>query len=89
MPSPNRDPAKMTKMAEIRMPIRPSNSFLEEQPSSPSSSDIDSCGRGRARKEIEERRGRAGRGGLSEMCLDGYKEGDTGCCALVLQLNNT
>lgn len=42
MSSPNKDPTKITKMAEIRMPIRPSNSFPEEQPPSPSSSDIDS-----------------------------------------------
>lgn len=49
----------MTKMAEIRMPIRPSNSFLEEQPASPSSSDIDSC----AENEREREWGYAG--GLS------------------------
>lgn len=51
MSSPNRDPAKITKMAEIRMPIRPLNSFLEEQPSSPSSSDIDSCAENERERE--------------------------------------
>lgn len=41
----------MTKMAEIRMPIRPSNLFPEEQPSSPSSSDIDSCAENERERE--------------------------------------
>lgn len=67
MPSPNRDPTRITKMAEIRMPIRPSNSFPEEHPFSPSSSDIDSC----AEDERERELGYAG--GVSGVCSDGYK----------------
>lgn len=55
------------------MPIRPSNPFLEEQPWSPSSSDIDSS----AENERERDWGYAGGGGFAEgasgMCLDGYK----------------
>lgn len=70
MPSPNRDPAKMTKMAEIRMPIRPSYWFPEEQRPRPPSSDMDSC----AENERERRlRGAKGGEGVSEMGLDGYR----------------
>lgn len=64
------------------MPIRPSNSFLEEQPASPSSSDIDSCAENEREREWGYAGGLSGWGGgergrrggrVSGVCLDGYK----------------
>ena len=75
--SPNKDPAKMTKMAETRMPIRPLNSLLGEQPPpSPSSSDIDSY----AENERERELGLVGLVGLGGRGQSGEGEGVSGVC---------